>query len=73
MQVAADDQTYTPLVQHIGQARARQRHNAGGARWTFVEIFQEQRLVQEQRDRPTRRADQLLFEPTVLFALARQA
>src|SRR5215831_19092829 len=72
MQMTADDEANVVAIQPIEQACAGQRCNARGSNDVLGGKFQEERLVQEERDRPPSSGAQRLIEPLILCVIARQ-
>jgi hypothetical protein len=62
MQMTADDQTHVGPIELVEQPRPSRWHHARGAHYIVVWTFEEERLVQEQRNGPPGRT-QLLVEP----------
>src|SRR5262245_51704033 len=72
MQVTADDQAHVEAVELVEQSRPSRRHHARGTHGIVGWTFEEERLVQKQRDGASGSA-QLLVEPLVLCVFPRQA
>ena len=67
MQVSADDQTHVASIEPVEQSCPGRRHHARRAHRIVGRTFEEERLVQEQRDGPLG-VTQLLVEPLILCA-----
>ena len=72
MQMTADDQTDVRPAELVEQSCPGRRHHARGTRDVVGWMFEEERLVQEQRSRPPG-GTQLLVEPLILPMFLREA